>query len=218
MIKLPMAISDLLPPRTTAGKIDLARKLLAAAEAREATLTRERVTALTDSDNIEAARKLDRELLEQRQATATYRDRIEALQVRLSKEEAAERARLRTEAVDKILAPQMEKIIEAGRECERALMAYVAAYEHTFALRDAMERDWPVVVPRPPFAARVHLLGLAGLGDERERAGRLVSSIKYHAPRIVASITEQVSNYLASIRATKIPVPRNDDENEDIAA
>ena len=160
-----MAIVDMIGG-TTAAKLASARGKLSAATERLAKLEQQRADAVTAGDDIDAARKLDQQIVSARADLALYADRIAGLEVRLAQEEEDRRQRDQEAAIRQVEAmlPAREK---AAAAYQRALEQAAAAAKALREASAAVFENWPRDLPRP-FIARHHL--------NPDRAGKILET------------------------------------------
>jgi hypothetical protein len=196
--------------RDPASKLKTARTLLAGAEARIASLKRERDTALVESEDIETLRRLDREIEEQGRAIVTIHDRITALTAEQRRLEHRQRERERDEAVDKIIAPAVAEYVQHGAELQKAFLHLLDLYEQLEGKRTAVYAVWPAAAPRPNADLWV--------SHRTNPFNGHVSNIRHPAKEIAERVAQNAASFLADCRKVKIPEPQADDEYQENAA
>jgi hypothetical protein len=140
-----MKLSAMLRPADTATKLTATRNLLAAAQARIERLQADRKAALAaDSDDIEAVRRIDVQIVAERGSLDAYQDRIAVLEARIAAEQAKQAKRDHQAWIDKIEA-LLPKRARAAAELEAAIAAVGAAMrkykDETAAIHAAWNPD-----------------------------------------------------------------------------
>jgi hypothetical protein len=125
----------------SAGKITEAQTALAAAEGHLAQLQNDRTAAL-GNDDIDGARRLDRQIAEQREACGTYADRVALLRGKVEQEQRDDRRRQYEEAVDR-LAELLPRRLSAVDELAAGLRTVATALGKLHQETGALFRDWP---------------------------------------------------------------------------
>jgi hypothetical protein len=195
--------------RSPAAKIATTRTLLMSSAARIATLERNRGAALV-GDNIETVRDIDRELDEQRRASATYRDRIAALEAAQRRQDHAERVRQHHEAIDKIVAPAIAEYVQHGAELQKAFLHFLDLWEQVPEKRSAVHLGWPAAASRPPFSD-LHI-------DNRTNPFDHVTNVRYSAKQIAERIATNGAHFIEDCHKVAIPDPEDDQTAQDAAA
>jgi hypothetical protein len=192
--------------RDPASKLKTARTLLAAAEARFASLKRERDTALVESDDIETLRRLDREIEEQGRAIVTIHDRIMALAAERRRQDYALRVREQQEAIDKFVATAVAEYVQHGHELQKAFLHFLDLYDQLEGKRTAVYAVWPAAAPRPNSDLWV--------SHRTNPFNGHVSNIRHSAKEIAERIAANGASFIANCRKVVIPMPLPDDDNQ----
>jgi hypothetical protein len=131
----------------TAAKLVRAEDDLTACELAVTDLRRDRDALLSDGEAAEIE-KLDRKIVDYERQAAVFRERIPLLQARLAAEQAEQRKRDYTAAVNKI-ASRLPGLSKAAQELESALLAIPRALLKFQAEQRSVLQSYPDNVERP---------------------------------------------------------------------
>lgn len=211
--------------RDNAAALKKAEVALAAAETKITELESTRLRLLQESDELSPVHEADKAITEQRQAAATYADRVQVLKAAL-KQERAEEAERAHQAGIAIIAARLQKRVELARRLDAILREFETVW-HALLDRSAVIADWPPGVPLPPAEA---LLDIRPLWDElgwrlyacgRPAWNRSCSvpapkpavGVTGLEPKGLVGATEAMGQgLLARLRHSRLPTP--DDESE----
>jgi hypothetical protein len=128
--------------RDTTSRIEATRHALAAAEATIAKMMQERATAIVDSDDVAAVRKLDDLLSAEQRTTQILADRLVALEQTLVAESEQQRQRDYTAAV-----ASLERLLplrtDAAAEVESAILVLASAVQKFVQVSGSIVNQWP---------------------------------------------------------------------------
>ena len=138
MMKLPA----ILKANDTSGMIDAAERAIDKAQISIERLTAEREAALAGSDDIDAVRKIDAAIADERGAIAALNDRLAILKTRRAEELRIYRERKHWRAVKRFEAALPNRLRAAAR-LEDAVKAVAVACREFEASCNAAEQAWP---------------------------------------------------------------------------
>ncbi len=138
MMKLPA----ILKANDTSGMIDAAERAIDKAQISIERLTAEREAALAGSDDIDAVRKIDAAIADERGAIAALNDRLAILETRRAEELRIYRERKHWRAVKRFEAALPNRL-RAAAGLEDAVKAVAVACPEFEASCNAAEQAWP---------------------------------------------------------------------------
>jgi hypothetical protein len=225
MMKLPA----IWQPTDSTRKLAAAQTALAAADERLAALQDERTAALRD-DDIAGARRLDRQIADQREARTTFADRVALLQTKLAREQHEQRIAAHLAAVARIETDLLPPRAAAATALEAALKAVAVAARNFKEANDAVKKNWPAIVPRPTeyylstdrVGERAKECFQPGLlvrlytsqaAASYEFTGRLLQADR-HADGFAAEEAKHHAALLSDARAFRVPEIEQPDDDE----
>ncbi len=137
-----MKLPAILKANDTAAKINAAERAIEKAQTSIEQLAAEREAALAASDDIDAVRKIDAAIADERGAIAALNDRLTILKMRRAEELRIYRERKHWRAVKRFEAALPNRLRAAAR-LEDAVKAVAVAYREFEASCNAVETVWP---------------------------------------------------------------------------
>jgi multidrug efflux pump subunit AcrA (membrane-fusion protein) len=195
--------------RPASTKLEAARTSLATARTRLADLERERAAALA-GDDMNSLHRISAAVAQQQAVVRDLSDRVAALAVQKRQEDAAERERARTAAIDGLIAPSAAECVELAAELEKTLARAVDLIEAIETKRQAIEARRPEV-PRPQFH---HGAYFSLFDNHRGHADEFARDLKVMFPGAAARVRKGMDGWIAELRKAPFPPPPDDDVGE----
>lgn len=226
---MKMKLPALLKASDTATKLREAETAHAAAEGKLSSLQDDRTAAL-GNDDIDAARRLDRLIAEQRQTVTTLADRTGLLRTKVALEQRERRIRDYQAAIAHIEADLLPPRAAAAAELEAALKAVAIAARNFRDASNGVIAKWPINVPRP-FEYRLSMVRVGERTKACFQPGLLVRKYTLRdaerhefvdkileadgrADGFAAGEVEQHAKLLSELRERGVPEPQSEPDEE----